>query len=90
MSKGVAAVVGTGRNRLGGGKETGSRDNDEIGAGFGGGGGRGIKRGLGRRGGISGGERVEWIGMDWGGLVINLDRRQARNMAGRDDIVAKA
>ena len=29
-NEGVPAVVGTGQNRLGGGKETGGGDNDEI------------------------------------------------------------
>ena len=60
------AVVVTGRNRLGGGEETGGGDKDEIGAGFGGGVGRGIERELGRIGGVSGSERVEWSGADDG------------------------
>ena len=82
--EGVSVVVGIERNRLGGGEETGGGDNDEIGAGFGGGGRRGIEWGLGRRGGISGSERVEWSGMERGGRVINLDRRRDRNTAGRE------
>ena len=61
------AVAGTGRNRLGRGKETGGRDNDDIGAGFGGGGGRGIERGLKMRGGVAGSERVKWNILERGG-----------------------
>ena len=81
-SEGVLAVAGTGRHRLGGGKETGGGENDNIGAGFGRGGGGGIERGLGQRGVISGSKRVAWSGMERGGRVINIDRQQAGNMAG--------
>ena len=87
-SKGVLAVVVTGRHRLGGDEETGGGDNDKIGAGFGGGGGRGIEWVLGRRGGISGIEQVEWSGMERVGRVINLDRRWAGNTAGRYNVVS--
>ena len=59
-------VVVAGRNRLGGGEETGSGDNDKIGDRFGGGVGHGIERGLGRRGGVSGIKWVKWSGMEWG------------------------
>ena len=88
-SEGVLAVVGTGRNRLGGGEETGGGDNDDIRAGIGGGGRRGIERGIGRRGGISGIVRVEWSGMERGGQVITLDRLRAGNTVGMDNVVAK-
>ena len=67
-------MLGIGRNRLGGGEETGSGDNDAIGAGFVGGGGCGIERGFGRRVGVSGSKQVEWSGMELVGQVINLDR----------------
>ena len=91
--EGVLVVVVAGRNRLGGSEETGGGDNNKIGDGFGGGVGRGIERGLGRRGGVSGSERVKWSGMGWGGAedgcVLNLDRRRAGNTAGRDKVVAK-
>ena len=70
----VSVVVGTGRNRLEGGKETGGEDNDKIGAGFGVGYGGGIERGIGRRGGISGSKRVDWSRMKWSGRVNNIDR----------------
>ena len=84
-------MVGTERHRLGGSEETGGKDNGDIGVG--GGIGRGVGRGseqrLGRRGGISGSERVEWSGMEWVGQVIHQDRRQAGNTAGRDGVVAK-
>ena len=68
-SEGVSAVVRTVWNRLGGGEEKSGGDNDEIGDGFGGEGGRGrgIERGLGRRGGVSGSEQVKWSGMERGG-----------------------
>ena len=88
-SEGVSAVVRTGRNRLGGGEEIGGGDNDKIGAGYGEGGRRGIEQGLGRRGGISGNERVGWSGIERGGRVITLERRRAGNTAGRDDVLAK-
>ena len=65
--KGVSAVLGKGRNRLGGGEETVGGDNGKIRAGFGGGGGRGIKRGLRRRRGVSGRDLVKWSGMERGG-----------------------
>ena len=55
---------------------------------FGGGNGRGIERGLGRRGVISGSERVEWSVMERGRIVINLDIQRSGNTAGRDDVVA--
>ena len=57
-------MVVTGRHRLVGEEEAGDGDNDNVGVAIGGGVGRGIKRGLGRRGGISGRERVKWIGME--------------------------
>ena len=82
-------MVGTGRNRLGGGEETGGRDNNDIRAVLGGGDRHGIERGLGQRGGISGSEWVEWSGTERGGRVITLDRQGARNMAGRGDVVEK-
>ena len=65
------------------------RDNNNIGAGFIGGGRCGIKWGLGRRGGISGSEWVEWCVMKRGGQVITQDRQWAGNTAGRDDVVEK-
>ena len=65
-SAGVLAVVGVGRNRPGGGKETGGGVNDNIGDGVGEGVGRGTKQGHGRRGGVSGSKRVKWSGVDWG------------------------
>ena len=86
---GVSAVVRTRRNRIGGGEETGGGDNDATGSGFGGGSRHGIERGLGRRGGISGSERVKWSRMERGGRVINLDRQRDRNTAGREKEVAK-
>ena len=75
-SKVVSAVVGTGRNRPGGGKETGGRDNDEIGDGFGGGVGRVIEWGLWRRRRVSGSKRVDWSGRDLGGGQISDQPRQ--------------
>ena len=57
-------MVVTGQHRLGGGEEAGDGDNDDVGVAIGGGVGRGIEQGLGRRGGISGSERVKWIGME--------------------------
>ena len=45
----------------------GSGDNEDIGDGFGGGVGHGIELGIGRIGGVSGSERVEWSGMERGG-----------------------
>ena len=48
--EGVWVVVGAGRNRPGGGEETGGGVNNEIGDGVGGGVGQGTKRGCGRRG----------------------------------------
>ena len=45
----------------------GDNDDIEVGIGIGRGVGRGSEQGLGLRGGISWSERVEWIGMDWGG-----------------------
>ena len=62
-SKGVSMVMGTDRHRIGGVEEAGGGDNDNIRVGTGGGVGRGIERGLGRRGGISGSKRVEWSRM---------------------------
>ena len=88
-SKGVSTVVGIVRNRLVGVEETGGGDNNNIGAIFGGGRRRGIELGLSRIGGVSGSERVNWSGMERGRRVINLDRRRDRNIAGRDDVVAK-
>ena len=79
-SKGVPTGVRTGRHRLGGGEETGGGDKDKIGSGFGGG--RGAEWGLGRRGGISGSERVKWIGMERGRQEINLDRGRAGSTSG--------
>ena len=81
-SKGISAVVGTGRHRLEGSGETGNGDNNNIVVGIGGGGGCGIEKGLGRRGGISGRKRVEQSGMEWGGKVIHLDRQWSGNTAG--------
>ena len=75
-SDGVLTVVVTGRNRLGGGEETGDGDNNEIGDGFGGGVGRGIKRGLRRRRGVSGSELVEWSGMEQSGGRMSDQPRQ--------------
>ena len=75
-SKGVSVMVGTGRNRLVGGEETGGRDNDNIGDGFGGGVGRGIERGLGRREGVSGSKQVKWSGMEQGGGRMSDQPRQ--------------
>ena len=81
-SEGVSMVMGTDRHRLGGGKEAGGRDNDNIRVRTGGGVGRGIERGLGRRGGISVSERVEWSRMKWSGRVINQYRRREGNTSG--------
>ena len=61
------AVVVAGRNRPGGGKETGGGFNDEIGDGVGGGVGQGTERGRRRRGGVSGSERFKWIGLERSG-----------------------
>ena len=75
------AVVGAGRNRPGGGEETGGRVNDEIGDGVGGGVARGTQRGHGRRGGVSGSKRVKWSGMELGrGRMSN----QPRQMTGQE------
>ena len=90
-SEGVLEVAGTGRNRLGGVKETGGGDNDKIGDGFGGGVGRVIDGDF--RGEEESQGASELIGAEgiWAEdrLVINLDRRRAGNMAGRDKVVAK-
>ena len=69
-------VVGAGRNRLGGGEETGDGDNDNIGDGFRGGVGRGIELGLRRIGGVSGSEQVQWSVMEWGGGRMSDQPRQ--------------
>ena len=63
-SVGVSAVVGAGRNRPGGVDKTDGGVNDKIRDRVGGGVGRGTKRGRGRRGGVSGSERVKWSGME--------------------------
>ena len=76
-SAGVSAVVGSGRNRPGGGKETGGGVNNEIGDGVGGGVRRGTERGCwSRRGGVSGSERVKWSGMERGGGQMSDQPRQ--------------
>ena len=80
-SKGVLAVVGAGRNRPGGGEEMGCGVNDKIGVGGGGGVGRGTERGCGRRGGVSGSERVKWSRVERGGGRMSDPPRQ---MTGRE------
>ena len=74
----VKAVVGAGRNRPGGGEETGDRVNDDIGDRVGGGVGQGIERGRGRRGGVSGSEQVSWSGVDQGGGQMSDHPRQTK------------
>ena len=66
-SAGAPAVVGAGRNRPGGGEETGGGVNNEIGDRVGGGVGQETERIRGRRGGVSGSERVKWSGLERGG-----------------------
>ena len=85
--KGLLAVMGTGRNRLGEDKEAGGGYNDDIGVGIGVG--RGIERKLGQRGGVSGSEQVEWSGMAWGERVKHLDRQRSGYTAGGGDVVSK-
>ena len=87
-SEGVSEVVGAGRNRPGGGEETGVVVSDKIGDGVRGGVGRGTKRGRVRRGGVSGSEWVKWSGMERGGgrMIHHLDRKRAGNMTGRDKV----
>ena len=87
-SAGVSAVVGAVRNRYGGGEEMGGGVNNEIVDGVGGGVGQGTERGRGRRGGVSGNDRVKWRGMDRGGgrMSNHLDRLLAGNTAGRGKV----
>ena len=77
-------MVGAGRNRPGGGEETGSGVNDEIRYGVGRVVGRGIEWGIGRRGEVSGRNRVKWSGMERVGGQMSDQPRQ--NMAGRDKV----
>ena len=75
-SEGFLAVVVSVLNRPGWGKETGGGVNDKIGDGVRGGVGSLIERGLGRRGGVSGRERIKWSGMEWGGGRMSNKPRQ--------------
>ena len=75
-------VLGTDRYKLRGDKEAGGRDNNDTGVGIRRGVGRGSKRGLGRRGGISGSERVKCSVMEWGVRVIHQDRQREGNKEG--------
>ena len=85
------AVVGTGRKILEGSKETGGRDNNNIGDGIGivRGVGRGSERELGWRRGILGSEWSEWSRMEWSRRVIRQDRQRLEKTSGRDNVVAK-
>ena len=79
-------MVVTGRNILGGGKETGGEDNDNIRARFGGGGGHGIERGL-RSSLRELADRVERNGV--GQLSDQPRQTTSQNTAGRDYLVEK-
>ena len=85
------AVVGTGRKRPEGIKETGGRDNNNIRARVGivRGVGRGSERELGWRRGILGSEWSEWSRMEWSRRVIRQDRQRLEKTSGRDNVVAK-
>ena len=88
-SAGALAVVGAGRNRPGGSKKTGGRVNDNIGDGVGGVVGWGTERGCGRRGGVSGSDRVKWSRMDRGGGWMSDHPRQTtgREHGGEGQII---
>ena len=86
-SASVLAVVGAGRDRPGGSAETGGGIDDEVGDGVRGGVGRGAERDRGRRqGGVSGSERVQWIGVEQGGgwIITHLDLRRVSNTTGKN------
>ena len=80
--------MGAGQDIPEGGDETGGGVNDDIGDIFGGGVGRGTERGRGRRGGVSGSDRIKWSIMERGGgrMSDHPDRRRAGNKAGRDKV----
>ena len=74
-SEGVSSVLVAGSNRPGGGKETGGGVNNDIRDGGEVGVRREIKQGIGRRGEVSGSERVKWSGMERGvGRMIDQPR----------------
>ena len=87
-SVGVSAVVGAGQHRPVVAEGLCGGINKEIRDKVGGRVRQGNEHGRGRRGGVSGSERVQWSGMEWGGgqMIDNLDRRRARNTAGRERV----
>ena len=86
-SEGVLAVVGAGRNRLGGGKEEGGIGIQGLVVGVGVR--LGIERGPGQRGGVEGSKRVKWSGVEWGGIVTPPRRTTGRKHVRGNEVVAK-
>ena len=84
-SKDVLALVGAGRNKPGGGEETGGGVNDKIGDGVGGGVGRTTKRGHGRRVGVPDIKRVKWSGIEQCGGQMSDQPRQSTGQEHRGE-----
>ena len=72
-------MVGIGRHQLGWGEEEVGIDRNSLGVGAG----LVIKRVPGRKGGVEGGDRVEWIRVEWFGRVTPPIRTTCRNQGRR-------